>query len=228
MTRGGGPPSRRDEPGDALRALARLGCGEARLALGRMTGRRFDLDSPEVWAAGPAEAASRRAPWRGELLAVGMRLSGLLEGALVLAWPEEAAAELAAALGQPMVAEEPRPKARRVPGASGARRPWGPLAESALLEASNVAGSAFASALAEREHGKILLSVPALARGEVRVGLEALIPGARGPAIAARLFSPGDDAFGAAPLEVLVLFFPAARRGPALPVLPLSREGETG
>ncbi len=34
---------------DALQELASIGCGQAITALGKLAGRRFDMDVPEAW-----------------------------------------------------------------------------------------------------------------------------------------------------------------------------------
>ena len=164
---------------DLLQELATIGAGQALTALGRLSRRPYAMDVPEAWGGrGPDAVLDFMGALGGELLAVGVSLTGLLAGHLVLALPGRDAERLAAALGQPV--------------GPGPGRRWSPLAESALLEAGNVVGSAFVSAIARMVHGKLLLSVPALARGNGRACLQALLPpGAASLALATRFVSPG-------------------------------------
>ncbi len=178
---------------DALRELASIGCGHAVTALGKLTATRFDMDVPEVWvgrAAGAIPAflgALDRA-----LVVVGLRLEGVLAGHLLLVATEPDARALAARLGQPVP-----------PG-----DPWGPLAESALMESGNIVGSAFVSAIADMLSERLLPSVPALARGGARACLEALAPGSPARvALATRFWSGGAEA-----LEGLILVVPDEAR----------------
>jgi chemotaxis protein CheC len=68
------------------------------------------------------------------------------------------------------------------------------VGESALVEMGNIAGSAFVSALARRIQGRLLHGVPRLTRGDARSCLDALAPGAAGPALGVRFGLP--DAAG--------------------------------
>jgi chemotaxis protein CheC len=173
---------------DALQELATIGCGQALTALGKLASCRIDMDVPEAWI---GRAAGAIADFLGalgqDLVAVGVRLEGLLSGHLVLALPERDAERLAAALGCPV--------------AAGA---WGPLAESALLESGNIVGSAFVSAIAQMMHGRLLLSVPAFARGGGRECLDRLVDREAGQVAVATRFTTG----GPAPLEGLILVMP--------------------
>jgi chemotaxis protein CheC len=183
---------------DALQELASVGCGQALSALGRLIGRRLDMDVPEVWVGRSAGAISDFLGALGEdVVAVAVKLEGLLEGHLVLALPERDAEWLAGCLGQPVKAGEG----------------FGPLSESALLESGNIVGSAFVSALAQMMGRKLLLSVPRLARGNGRECLDALVDREAGRVALATRFvcreAPG-------PLEGLVLVMPEPER-----VLPL-------
>jgi chemotaxis protein CheC len=173
---------------DALQELATIGCGQALTALGKLAQRRFDMDVPEAWV---GRAAGAIADFLGalgqDLVAVGVRLEGLLSGHLVLALPEPDAERLAAALGYPA-------------DAGG----WGPLAESALLESGNIVGSAFVSAIAQMIHGRLLLSVPAFARGGGRECLDRLVEREAGQVALATRFTT--EAPGS--LEGLILVMP--------------------
>ncbi|HZZ86373.1 MAG TPA: chemotaxis protein CheC [Anaeromyxobacteraceae bacterium] len=172
---------------DALQEVASIGCGHALTALGRLLARRLDMDVPEAWV-GQAEGAITEflACVGARLLAVAVRLEGLLEGELVLALPERDAARLATALGHP----------------AGEGR-FDEAAESVLLESGNIVGSAFVSAIAGMVHGRLLLSVPRLARGGARDCLAALLPaGVTQIALATRFSCAALD------LEGLVLVLP--------------------
>src|SRR5512144_1363889 len=86
---------------DALQEVASIGCGQALTALSRLVGRRIEMDVPEAWVGRSAGAIADFLGALGEeLVAVAVRLEGLLTGHLVLALPERDAERLAAALGQ--------------------------------------------------------------------------------------------------------------------------------
>jgi chemotaxis protein CheC len=174
---------------DALQELATIGCGHALTALGKLMGRRIEMDVPEAWVGRAAGAISDFLGALGQdLVAVGVRLEGLLSGHLVLALPERDAERLATALGYP------------VPGPGG----WGALAESAVMESGNIVGSAFVSALARVVGGKLLLSVPTLARGGGTACLDQLVAREAGKVALATRFTTD----GPAALEGLILVLP--------------------
>ncbi len=189
-----GDMSRRDL--DALQEIATIGCGQALTALGKLLRRELSMDVPEAWV---GRAAGAIADFRGALgqdvVAVGVRLEGLLAGHLVLALSERDAEVLSGALGYPVP-----------PGG-----PWPPLGESALLESGNIVGSAFVSAVAHRVHVRLLLSIPDLARGGGRACLARLVGEVGEVALATRFTVAGSPA-----LEGLVLVVPETRRLPAL------------
>ena len=177
---------------DALQEMVSVGCGQALSSLGRLIKKRLDMDVPETWAGrSPGAIADFLGALGEDLVAVAVRLDGLLAGHLVLALPEGDAGRLAAALGYPV--------------AEG----WGSMAESALMESGNIVGSAFVSAVAQLVKQKLLLSVPRLARGGGRECLDALVAREEGAVAFATRFScfqpPG-------PLEGLILFMPEPGR----------------
>ncbi|BDG09674.1 chemotaxis protein CheC [Anaeromyxobacter paludicola] len=183
------PPDLGPRAVDALQEVATIGTGHALTALGRLLARRLDMDVPEAWVGQGGELAAELLSALGErLLTVAVRLEGLLAGELVLALPEASAARLATALGRP--------------AGEGA---FDAGAESALLESGNIVGSAFVSAIARMLRGRLLLSVPRLARGGARECLGALAPGEGAPVALATRF--GCAALG---LEGLVLVLPEA------------------
>ena len=176
---------------DALQELASVGCGQAISALGKLSGRRIDMDVPEAWfGASPGAIAHFLGSMGQALVAVGVRLEGALTGNLVLALPEADAEMLAAMLGFP----------------AGGR--WEGMAESALMESGNIVGSAFVSAVGTMVGEKLLLSVPTFARGSGRACVERLVDHAGSIALATR-FTCGDP--GAA-LEGLILVMPEPER----------------
>ncbi len=182
---------------DALQELAGIGCGQALTALGKLMRRRIDMDVPEAWVGRSAGAVADFLGSMGQdLVAVGVRLEGLLEGHLVLALPERDATQLAAALGYPL----PEPGG------------WGALAESALMESGNIVGSAFVSAIARMINGRLLLSVPTLARGGGRACLDRLVDRESGRVALATRFSTD----GPCGLEGLILVMPEPVGLPAL------------
>ena len=191
------PPSLRPREVDALQEVASIGCGQALTALGRLMRRRIDMDVPEAWVGRTADAVADFLGAMGkELVLVGVRLEGLLAGHLVVALPERDAARLAACLGHPL------PEPGR----------WGDLAESALMESGNIVGSAFVSAIARMIGGRLLLSVPALARGGGRSCLHRLVErDSAWVALATRFSTQGPDG-----LEGLILVLPHPARIPAL------------
>ncbi len=179
---------------DALRELASIGCGHAVTALARLAGTRVDMDVPEIWVArSPGAIAAFVDGLGADLVAVGVRLEGVLAGHLVLALPAADAERLAAALGQ------------SVHGA------WSALAESALMETGNIAGSAFVSAIARLIGARLLLSVPALVRGGGRASLARLVGGEPSLALATRFLLPGPGV-----LDGLILVMPDGAQLPNL------------
>lgn len=186
------PPRRPLRPRelDALQELASVGCGRAVTALGRLTGRPLAMDVPEAWVgAEPGAIAAFLGGLGQALVAVRVGLVGPLEGDLLLALPERDAAALAGLLGFP-------------PGAG-----WGELAESALLESGNIAGSAFVTAVAALIGETLLLSVPSLARGSGRECVERLVGHAGSMALATRFTCAASPA-----LEGLILVMPEPER----------------
>lgn len=174
---------------DALQELASIGCGQAISALGKLAGRQFEMDVPEAWiGAEPGAIASFLDGLGRELVAVGVKLEGALTGDLLLALPVADAESLAAMLGFP-------------PAGS-----WGGMAESALMESGNIVGSAFVSAIGTLVQEKLLLSVPAFARGTGGAVVERLVSHAGSIALATR-FSASVGSTGAA-LEGLILVMP--------------------
>ena len=181
---------------DALQELASIGCGAAVGALGRLAGLPLRMDVPETWAgSGPGAIADFLGSMGQELVAVGVQLSELLEGHLVLLLPAADAERLAGLLGWPVE-----------PGGA-----WGALAESAVMESGNVVGSAFVSAVARLVGRKLLLSVPRFARGGGRACVDALVPRETGRMALATRF-----ACEAPAIEGLILVMPEPARIPGL------------
>ena len=182
---------------DALQEVATIGCGHALTQLGKLMHRRLDMDVPEAWVGrAPGAIADFLGGLGQDIVAVSVRLEGLLEGWLVLALPEKDAERLAAALGYP------------VPEEGG----WDDLAESAVMESGNIVGSAFVSAIANMMHGKLLLSIPTFARGGGREVLDALVNRDAGRVALATRFS----CHAPTPIEGLVLVMPDPARIRAL------------
>lgn len=176
---------------DALQELASVGSGQAISALGKLTGRRIEMDVPEAWFGASAGAVAEFLGSMGQdLVAVGVRLEGALTGNLVLALPEGDAEKLADLLGFP----------------AGGR--WEGMAESALMESGNIVGSAFVSAVGTLVGETLLLSVPTFARGSGRACVDRLVDHAGSLAIATR-FTCGD---GERALEGLILVMPEPER----------------
>ncbi len=176
---------------DALQELASIGCGQAISALGKLAGRRIDMDVPEAWFGANAGAIANFLGSMGQdLVAIGVRLEGALTGHLLLALPEGDAEKLAAMLGFP---------------AGGS---WAGMAESALMESGNIVGSAFVSAVGTMVGEKLLLSIPTFARGSGRACVERLVDHAGSVALATR-FTVGE---GSAALEGLILVMPEPQR----------------
>lgn len=182
---------------DLLQEVASIGSGQAVTALGALLRRRLEMDVPEAWVGRSAGAIADFLGHLGEeLVAVGVRLEGLLAGHLVLALPGRDARRLAAALGSP-------------PPPGGA---WDVLSESALMESGNVVGSAFVSAIARMMNGRLLLSPPALARGGGKACLDRLVDRDAGRVALATRFATG----GPGGLEGLILVMPRPAAIPAL------------
>ena len=178
---------------DALQEIASIGCGRAVTALGKLTGRRLEMDVPETWVgAAPGAIAEFLGALGEDLVAVGVKLEGPLTGDLLLALPERDAEALARVLG--------------FPPATGAA--WSGMAKSALMESGNIVGSAFVSAVGTLVGAKLLLSIPTFARGSGRACVERLVAHAGSIALATR-FSCHD---GGCALEGLILVMPEPER----------------
>lgn len=180
---------------DALQELATIGCGQAITALGKLAGRRIEMDVPEAWVGAEEGAIAAFLGGLGQdLVAVGVKLEGPLTGDLLLALPEADAEGLAALLGFP-------------PSADGG---WGGMAESALMESGNIVGSAFVSAIGTLVGEKLMLSVPSFARGSGRACVERLVAHAGSVALATRFTLAAEG--GRAALEGLILVMPEPDR----------------
>ena len=159
---------------EALRELAAEGGREAARTVGRMVGREAGIGEVKL-VQGPDVAGVLRLIGRpdAELVAVAMEMQEPVGGTLFLAVSAEEAERVAQAL---------------VPDAAAGS--LDAVGESALVEVGNVAGSAFVSALARRLHVRMLHGVPHLSRGRPRACLDALAPGAAGPALGVRFGCP--------------------------------------
>jgi chemotaxis protein CheC len=175
---------------EALCRLAAEGSREAVAAVGRLMGcevRVADVESRE--APDEGELAALAGP--GEAIAIGMELEGPLAGRLVLVLGSEDAERIASRLAP-----------------SAAAGSLDALGESALVEAGNIAGSAFVTAAAGRLGGRMLHRVPRLTRGAVRTCLGELVGRPTGPVAAAR--------FECAGAQGVLLFLPDAAMQRAL------------
>jgi chemotaxis protein CheC len=182
---------------DALQELASIGSGHAVTALAKLTRLRIDMDVPEAWVGrSPGAIAEFLGTLDRDLVAVGLRLGGVLAGHLVLVLTDPDARRLAKHLGQP------------VPE-SGA---WDPMADSSIMESGNIVASAFVSAIANMLGDRLLPSIPALARGGGRDCLDRLIDRETSRmALATRFMTRGPDV-----IEGLILVVPDEREIPAL------------
>lgn len=183
---------------DALQELASIGCGRALSALGQLAGRRFEMDVPEAWVGtAPGAIAAFLGALGSDVVAVGVKLEGALEGDLLLALPEDDAERLAAMLGFP-------------PERGG----WTGMAESALMESGNIVGSAFVTAVGTLVGEKLLLSVPTFARGSGKACVERLVDHAGSIALATRFTADvtGSPGLAAGALEGLILVMPEPAR----------------
>jgi chemotaxis protein CheC len=159
---------------EALGDLAAEGGREAARAVGRLVGRTATVGEVQL-VLGPDPAAVVRLVGRPdlELVAVAMELQDPVGGRLLIL----VAADEAERVSQTLVPD----------AAAGSLDAVG---ESALVEAGNIAGSAFVSALARRLRLRQLHGVPRLTRGNPRACLAALAPGAAGPALGVRFGCP--------------------------------------
>ena len=159
---------------EVLRELAAEGGREAARTVGKLLGRDTSMGEIQI-VEGPDPAGLARLVGRPdlELVAVAMDLHEPVGGRLLIL----VAAEEAERVSQTLVPD----------AAAGSLDAVG---ESALVEAGNIAGSAFVSALARRLHIRLLHGVPRLTRGGPRACLDVLAPGAAGPALAVRFGCP--------------------------------------
>ena len=165
---------RRDEVLETLRRLAAAGGREAAQAIGRLLGRPTTVDEVQV-VPGPDAAGIVRMVGRpdAESVAVAMDLHEPLGGKFLLLLSAE---------------EAERVSERLVPSAAAGS--LDAVGESALVEMGNIAGSAFVSALARHLQARLLHGVPRLSRGGARACIDALAPGAAGPALGVRFGCP--------------------------------------
>jgi chemotaxis protein CheC len=194
---------------DALQELASIGCGQALTALGKLCNRRMEMDVPEAWVGAETGAIADFLGALGQdILAVGVKLEGRLEGDLLLALPQRDAERLAQVLGFPV----------------DQQAGWGGMAESALLESGNIVGSAFVSAVAALVEEKLLLSVPSLARGSGKACVERLVSHRGSVALATRFSCEG--IVPGAGLEGLILVMPDPERIAGLVGYLLAEQGD--
>jgi chemotaxis protein CheC len=173
---------------EALRELASEGGRDAARTMGRLLGRTASIGEVQV-VEGPDPAGVARMVGRPdlEIVAVAMELQEPVGGWLLIL----VSAEEAERVSQTLVPD----------AAAGSLDTVG---ESALVEAGNIAGSAFVSALARRLHIGLLHGVPRLTRGRPRACLDLLAPGAAGPALGVR--------FGCAEASGILLLLPDPAR----------------
>ena len=159
---------------EVLRELAAEGGREAASTVGKLLGRSTRIGEVQV-VEGPDPAGVIRLMGRPdlELVAVAMELQDPVGGRLLIL----VSAEEAERVSQTLVPDA-------VAGSLDT------VGESALVEAGNIAGSAFVSALARRLHIRLMHGVPRLTRGGPRACLDVLAPGAAGPALAVRFGCP--------------------------------------
>lgn len=168
------PDHRRREVLDRLRVLAAAGGRQAAGALGRLLDRETEVEDA-ILLVGPDAPGVVRMAGRPdmELVAIAMELPEPLGGRLLLLVSADEAERVAQ---------------RLVPDAAAGS--LDAVAESALVEMGNIAGSAFVSTLAGHLRGRLLHGVPRLTRGGARACLETLAPGATGPALGVRFGWP--------------------------------------
>ena len=157
-----------------LRELAAEGGREAAETVGKLLGRDTSMGEVQV-VEGPDPAGLVRLMGRPDLdlVAVAMDLQDPVGGRLLILVSAEEAERVSQTL---------------VPDAMAGSLDT--VGESALVEAGNIAGSAFVSALARRLRIRLLHGVPRLTRGAPRACLDVLAPGAIGPAVGVRFGCP--------------------------------------
>ncbi|HTP51629.1 MAG TPA: hypothetical protein VMK42_13090 [Anaeromyxobacteraceae bacterium] len=177
---------------EALRLLAAEGGAQSARAVGMLMGLESRVDRVEALAAPDRLALAALAGALGpSLVAVAMDLAAPLRGRLVLLVGAPDAERIASALAP-----------------SAAAGSLDAVGESAVVEAANIAGSAFVSALAKHLHGRLVHGVPRLTRGSAAECLDDLAPTLSGPAFAPRFRCGG--------LEAMLLFLPDGERVPLI------------
>ena len=167
---------------DALQELASIGCGQAITALGKLAGRRFDMDVPEAWVgAEPGAIAAFLGGLGQDLVAVGVKLEGPLTGDLLLALPERDAREPRRAARLPAGGALGRPRRERAHGVGQHRR-----------ERLRLGGRRRSSARSSSSRCR------RFARGSGRACVEALVAHAGSVALATRFSAWAEDT-GAGP-----------------------------
>ena len=132
---------------DILREICSIGAGHAATALSQLTGRRIDLEVPQVRVA-PIQEVPRIAGG-AETVVDGLyfRILGDARGVILLIFPEQSA----------------RGVVRLVLGGQETS-PDDPLAVSAMREIGNILASAFLSAIGQLSGLSLIPSVPGYAR----------------------------------------------------------------
>jgi chemotaxis protein CheC len=132
---------------DALREVANIGSGHAATALSQMTGARINISVPELRLV-PVNSLTASVGARDEVIAaVLLRVLGAIPGRTLLVLSRDSALHLADTLLS-------RP--------AGQSQAFGPIEESALMEAGNILASAYLNALSACTGAVLLPSVPVL------------------------------------------------------------------
>jgi chemotaxis protein CheC len=174
---------------DALREVANIGAGHAATALSTLTGTRIMISVPMVNIVPPGDFVPEISPG-AEIVAVQMAMSGDIGGQTVFLLDVHAGIRLAERM------------LRRNRGTS---HDLGKLEQSALNEAGNILAGAYLTALSDFLGMRLLLSPPALTRGESRKALRSV--GDHAPRVDSPILCVETEFFLDEPAESLHGFF---------------------
>jgi len=146
---------------DALKEVANIGAGHAATALSTLTGSRIMISVPMIKFVLPDDEARRACVPADEVLAVAMEISGGIKGRTAFILPTNGGLRLAERmLGRPI----------------GSAHTVSELEESAVMEAGNIIGGAYLTALSEFLGMRLMPTPPQLLSGPTEKALSKLFP----------------------------------------------------
>jgi chemotaxis protein CheC len=146
---------------DALKEVANIGAGHAATALSTLTGSRIMISVPMIKFVLPDDEARKACVPEADVLAVVMQISGGINGRTAFILPTNGGLRLAERmLGRPI----------------GSALTVSELEESAVMEAGNIIGGAYLTALSEFLGMRLMPTPPQMLSGPTEKALAKLFP----------------------------------------------------